>query len=71
MSIESESRPIDKCPAVGDRIFVEDKGSMRAAKVDFTEEGQFIEFTFEDDGTSWSLTLPDGLNPLIFTRKAS
>ena len=71
MSIKTEFRPIKKCPAVGDEIFVDDRGSMRAAKVDFAEDGQFIEFTFEDDGSAWSLTLPNGFNPIIFTAKTS
>jgi hypothetical protein len=68
MTTSARLSRITRCPGVGDRIFIDDKGSMRPATVDFCEDDQRIEFTFDDDGTAWSLVavLPDGFDPLIF-----
>ena len=69
MVIEMELSPISRCPAVGDRIVVNDKGDMRAAIVKSCIDDQLIEFVFEDDGGARSLVavLPHCYNPLIFT----
>jgi hypothetical protein len=41
MPANQEFVPIASCPPVGDRIFIDDRGSMRAAQVNFCEDGQY------------------------------